>query len=240
VSTGRAEGVDAAICCEPEDGEVCNVSKGALRLRVDFAGAMAHGAMPFQGRNPNPVLARFLGELALDEAALQAAHPTHVHLGDVHLTPTVVRAGEPAQMNVIPRDASTWLDVRTIPGVDHAAVVSSIEARAQAAGRDTGVTAAVTVIDDRPAVSTSATSPVVIALCEAHAAVTGRPARLGGVPGATDGTVLTSRTGMPTVVYGPGGKWIAHQVDEYVEVAAISEAAEVYREAALRFLSAAR
>ena len=31
VSTGRAEGIDAAICCEPEDGEVCNVSKGALR-----------------------------------------------------------------------------------------------------------------------------------------------------------------------------------------------------------------
>ena len=44
---------------------------------------------------------------------------------------------------------------------------------------------------------------------------------------------------MPTVVYGPGGKWIAHQVDEFVEVAAIVEAAEVYREAALRFLTSA-
>ena len=41
---------------------------------------------------------------------------------------------------------------------------------------------------------------------------------------------------MPTVVYGPGGKWIAHQVDEFVDVAII-EAAEVYREAALRFLA---
>ena len=239
VSTGRADGVDAAICCEPEEGEVCNVSKGALRLRVDFAGAMAHGAMPFQGRNPNPVLARFLGQLAEEEASLQAAHPTHAHLGDVHLTPTVLRAGEPAQMNVIPRDAAAWLDVRTIPGVDHAAVVEAIGARAAAAGHDAGVVGSVTVIDDRPAVSTPATSPVVTALCEAHAAVTGQPARLGGVPGATDGTVLTSRTGMPTVVYGPGGKWIAHQVDEFVEVAAIIEAAEVYREAALRFLSAA-
>ena len=83
------------------------------------------------------------------------------------------------------------------------------------------------------------TSPVVRALCDAHTAVTGEPARLGGVPGATDGTVLTARTGMPTVVYGPGGKWIAHQVDEFVEVAAIVEAAEVYRETALRFLASA-
>jgi succinyl-diaminopimelate desuccinylase len=80
---------------------------------------------------------------------------------------------------------------------------------------------------------------VVQALCEAHAAVTGHPARLGGVPGATDGTILTDRAGVPSVVYGPGGKWIAHQVDEFVEVAAVIEAAEVYREAALRFLSGA-
>ena len=66
--------------------------------------------------------------------------------------------------------------------------------------------------------------------------MTGQPARLGGVPGATDGTILTARKGMPSVVYGPGGKWIAHQVDEFVEVTAVIEAAEVYREAALRFL----
>jgi succinyl-diaminopimelate desuccinylase len=237
VSTGRANGIDAAICCEPEDGEVCNVSKGALRLRVDFAGAMAHGAMPFQGRNPNPVLAGFLGRLGDAEAELQGRHPAHPHLGEVHLTPTVLRAGQPAQMNVIPADATAWLDVRTIPDVDHDGVVAMVGELAREAGRATSVEATVTVIDDRPAVSTPATSPVVKALCDAHAAVTGEPARLGGVPGATDGTVLTARTGMPTVVYGPGGKWIAHQVDEFVDVAAIVEAAEVYREAALRFLA---
>ena len=142
-------------------------------------------------------------------------------------------------MNVIPADASVWLDVRTIPDVDHEGVVSMVDALARAAGRDAGVEASVEVIDDRPAVSTPETSPVVRALCDAHTAVTGEPARLGGVPGATDGTVLTARTGMPTVVYGPGGKWIAHQVDEFVEVDAIVEAAEVYRETALRFLASA-
>ena len=39
-------------------------------------------------------------------------------------------------------------------------------------------------------------------------------------------------------MYGPGGKWIAHQVDEFVEVAAVIEA-EVYGEAALRFFAGA-
>jgi succinyl-diaminopimelate desuccinylase len=79
-------------------------------------------------------------------------------------------------------------------------------------------------------------SAVVQAVLSAHEAVTGRPGGLGGVPGATDATVLTSRTGVPSVVYGPGGKWIAHQADEFVLVGAIVEAAEVYLDAARRFL----
>jgi len=56
------------------------------------------------------------------------------------------------------------------------------------------------------------------------------------VPGATDGTILTRDAGIPTVVYGPGGKWIAHQADEYVEVQEIIEATKVYAETARLFL----
>ena len=181
VSTGRANGIDAAICCEPEDGRSATCPRvpcGSGGLR----GAMAHGAMPFQGRNPNPVLAGFLGRLGDAEAELQGRHPAHPHLGEVHLTPTVLRAGQPAQMNVIPADATAWLDVRTIPDVDHDGVVAMVASSLQGRpGDERGAT--VTVIDDRPAVSTPATSPVVRALCDAHAAVTGEPARLGGVPG---------------------------------------------------------
>ena len=59
----------------------------------------------------------------------------------------------------------------------------------------------------------------------------------GGVPGATDGTILTRDAGLATVVYGPGGKWIAHQADEFVEVADIVRCAKVYAEAARRFLT---
>ena len=50
------------------------------------------------------------------------------------------------------------------------------------------------------------------------------------------GAVITSRTGMASVVYGPGGKWIAHQADEFVEVADIVRCAQVYATAADRFL----
>ncbi len=237
VASGGLAGVDGIICCEPEAGEVCNTAKGALRLRVDFAGKMAHGAMPHHGRNPNTALARFLVDIEDLQATLQDRHGEHEYLGHVYLTPTVLRAGEPVQMNVMPADASVWLDVRTIPGVDHEALAHDVGERARQAGKPTGVDARVTVIDDRPAVEIDPEDPLVRALCAAHEAVTGEPARLGGVPGATDGTVLTSQGGVPSVVYGPGGKWIAHQADEFVEVDEIVRCAEVFAEAARRFLA---
>ncbi|MCU0260393.1 MAG: M20 family metallopeptidase [Ilumatobacteraceae bacterium] len=236
VATGRAAGIDGAICCEPEGGEICHVAKGALRLRVDLTGVMAHGAMPFQGRNPNRAAGQVLVALAALEASLQRLHGEHPHLGLVWVTPTVLRSGDPVQMNVMPAHASVWVDVRTIPSVDHDDLVAEVRRLAADAAAPTGVTADVTVIDDRPAVAVDERHPLVRAVWDAHAAVGTSPPRLGGVPGATDGTVLTSRGGIPSVVYGPGGKWIAHQADEFVEVDDLVAHATVYVDAARRFL----
>jgi succinyl-diaminopimelate desuccinylase len=235
--TALAGEIDGAVCCEPEAGEVCPVSKGAIRIRVTFTGVMAHGAMPHQGRNPLPVAARFLDGVARLEAVVQAEHGEHPLLGHAYLTPTVLRGGDPEQVNVIPAVAVACLDVRTVPGVDHDDLVTRVRALAEDVGRADGVSAELTVLDDRPPVDTPADHPLVTALAAAHEAVTGQEAVLGGVPGATDGTILTRDAGIPTVVYGPGGKWIAHQADEYVEVDDIVRCAHVYAEAAWRFLT---
>src|ERR1700712_1907985 len=57
-------GIDGVIVCEPEGGEVCAVAKGAIRLRIDLQGVMAHGAMPTKGRNPLPATGSLLMGLA--------------------------------------------------------------------------------------------------------------------------------------------------------------------------------
>ena len=238
VARGRAAGIDGAICCEPEGGEICHVAKGALRLRVDLTGKMAHGAMPFEGRNPNRAAGAVLGALADVEERLQSLHGEHPHLGLVWVTPTVLRAGDPPQMNVMPANASIWIDVRTVPSVDHGDLVAELTELVRTASTPHEIASAVAVIDDRPPVATPEDDPLVRAIWDAHAAVGASPPRLGGVPGSTDGTVLTSRGGIPTVVYGPGGKWIAHQADEFVEVADLVAHADVYVEAARRFLTA--
>jgi Acetylornithine deacetylase/Succinyl-diaminopimelate desuccinylase and related deacylases len=234
VSSGLAAGVDGAIVAEPEAGEICAVAKGALRLRVDLTGKMAHGAMPQHGRNPIQAVGALLVALRGYQEELQLRHPAHRHLGEVYLTPTVVSAGSREQVNVIPATASIFLDIRTIPGLAHEEITARVTDLADKAGD--GVTATVKILVDRPPVDVPEDSPLVAALAAAHRTVTGDEPVYGGVPGTTDGTVLTHWGGVPSVVYGPGGKWIAHQADEFVEVEEIVRCTRVFAEAARRFL----
>jgi succinyl-diaminopimelate desuccinylase len=229
VRRGHAMGVAAAIVCEPEGGEVCVAQKGAIRALVEAHGRMAHGAMPHQGVNPIPPLAELVGRCRELEAALQSEAGAHPLLGLPYVTPTLLEAGSADQLNVIPSRARLGLDVRTVPAIDHGALRARLRALCSEGTR-------LTLVDDRPATETPSDHPVVRAVVDAHRSVHGAEPVLGGVPGATDGTILWRDAGVPIVTYGPGGKWIAHKVDEFVELDDLVRSAEVYVEAARRFL----
>jgi len=237
VARGHADGAAGAIVLEPEALEVCLVSKGAIRAEFRFQGTIAHGAMPRKGANAINALGAFLASVAELEYALGAAHGVHPLLGELYLTPTVVRAGERVQLNVLPSDAVVDLDIRTIPSVAHEELIAELARRAQAIAERYRTPVSYEIIDDRPAIELAPTHPIAQATIDAHAAVTGSPARLGGVPGTTDGTILARDAGVPVVVYGPGGKWIAHQANEYVEAAEVITATKVAALAAATFLA---
>lgn len=236
VARGHARGVDGAIVCEPEAGEVCTTQKGAIRLRVDLEGRMAHGAMPHEGRNPIAAATAFITELASIEDRYQADPGEHPTLGLTYITPTHFSAGSLPQLNVIPSTALVTLDIRTVPGVSHAHLLVEIGSAADAVSARTGVEFTTTVLVDRPPTATPHDDPIVQAVAAAHTEVTGSEPVYGGVPGTTDGTILWRDAQIPVVVYGPGGKWIAHQADEYVEISDLIRHAESYVAAALRFL----
>ncbi|KHG64404.1 acetylornithine deacetylase [Thermus sp. 2.9] len=227
LKAGLAQGFRGALVAEPEEMEMCLWQKGALRIRLLFPGRMAHGAMPYAGDNPIPKAARFVVALRELEARLQEAHP-HPYLGPTYLTPTrfLASAGE-GQLNVIPAQAEVALDVRTVPGVDHPSLLKELEALA-------GV--GVEVLEDRPPVETPREDPLVQAAEEALRLL-GLPARLGGVPGATDGTFLRAWGGLPVVVMGPGRKTLPHQVDEWVDLEEVVLAARVYAALAALYLA---
>jgi succinyl-diaminopimelate desuccinylase len=237
-ASALAAEVDGVVVCEPEGYEVCTSARGGIRIRLDLTGVMAHGAMPQEARSPLVAGARIVEALAGVEEWAVRRFGTHTHAGAVTVTPTVLHAGDPAQLNVIPAHGLVGVDVRTVPGTDHEELIARVRQAAEDAAGTVGVAVETTVVDDRPAIEIREDHPVVAALVEGHRAEHGAAPAFGAVPGTTDGTILTRDAGLPTVVYGPGGKWIAHQKDEYVEVAEIGEYARVYAAAARHFLVA--
>jgi succinyl-diaminopimelate desuccinylase len=239
IAAGWADEVDGAIVCEPEENELCLVQKGAIRFHVRVRGAMAHGAMPYAGVNPVRALARFAVALEELERREQERLGDHPHLGLPWITPTIVRApvaGE-AQLNVVPASAYLAVDVRTVPGQDHGEVVEAIAGLArEEEARTPGLTIEVDAFESRPWTETPADDPLVAALEAAYPDTIGGAPRYGGVPGATDGTFLAARAGVPIVTVGPGDRTIPHMANEFVRTGELVAAARLYAAAAVLYL----
>jgi succinyl-diaminopimelate desuccinylase len=200
---------------------------------------MAHGAMPESGANPVPALADFLRRCGDLERAIQADCGEHPYLGKCYLTPTVIAAGEEAQVNVIPGKAVAYLDIRTTPLTPHALVLDRLRATARAVEATyPGRALAIDCFEDRPPTDTAPAEPLVTAVVAAHEAEYGAVPPFGGVPGSTDGTILWRERRIPIVVYGPGDVTIPHQVDEFVRIDEVLASARVYVRAILGYLNA--
>jgi succinyl-diaminopimelate desuccinylase len=242
VEQGWAEGIDAAIICEPEENHLCISQKGVMWVRVTATGKMAHGAMPLTGVNSAYPVAEFLVAMRWLEAAQIAEHGQHEFLGRPSITPTILRSpvrGEP-QNNVMPAQTEIVLDIRLIPGQSPEEIEARIKAACDAVrAKDERVTFEVQILEARAPTATDRDEPIVQVLDQAYRDLSGREPIYGGVPGSTDGTILNSRAGVPIVTCGPGDIYIPHHVDEWLGLDELIEATKLYVVAAMRFLGVA-
>jgi len=242
VETPAGRELDAAIICEPEENELCLEQRGVVWARIRARGHMAHGAMPEAGANPITALGALLREVPALEKHLRKLCQKSRHLKPPTVTPTIVQGpprgvGAP-QSNVIPALAEMTLDVRLTPGIDAEGMRGELDAlcrKAEAAVP--GVKLEWEPVNAfRLATSVDRAEPIAQAMVHGVRKATGRAPRYGGVPGSTDGTILRMELGIPIVTCGPGNRLIPHQVDEYVEVQELVEAARIYAASALKYL----
>jgi succinyl-diaminopimelate desuccinylase len=242
VTTAVGRDVDAAIICEPEDNELCLVQRGVVWARVRVRGKMAHGAMPEAGLNPVTALGAMLREVPALERRIRRRCERSPHLRPPTVTPTIIQAppkgvGVP-QSNVIPAFGEMTLDVRVTPGISADALHAELEAVCRAGEKAVpGLKVEWEPVNPfRLATKVDKSEPIVQAMIAGVKKATGRAPRYGGVPGSTDGTILRMELGLPIVTCGPGNRLIPHQVDEYVEVTQLIEAAKIYAASAMKFL----
>ena len=193
---------DVAILGEPTDGELEAGCQGTLKLSVTLAGARAHSARPWMGRNA----VHRLGPLLDFLTAHQSREPV---IGGLQFREALQAVGVEGGVagNVVPDSATLTLNHRFAPDrtpAEAERVVRDLVAPFLEAG-DT-----VELVDAAPGAAPALDHPLLAALVERHGL--GVRAKLGW----TDVARFASR-GVPAVNLGAGDSTLAHHVDERVE-----------------------
>ncbi|MFI7674616.1 M20 family metallopeptidase [Actinophytocola sp. NPDC049390] len=223
LDAGAMAGVANLVIAEPTDLDLVVAHKGALFLEFTTYGRAAHGAMPDQGVNAITHMMCLLARLGTLDAEL----PAHTLLGGATLNVGTIEGG--SVVNIVPDQCTARVDVRTVPGIEHPALVARVERLLDELGAThAGFRARMTVTGDYPAVGTSLDEPLVRAATGVLDTVLGRPAAVRGVSYFSDGSILQPATGVPTLLCGPGDPNLAHQTDERVDVLALERAAEFF------------
>ena len=224
--------VQAVVIAEPSYNDIYIAEKGAFWLEITTHGKTAHGSMPHLGRNAIMMMVALLSEL--DQ--LSVPYTEHPLLGGFTRSINTIAGG--VKTNVVPDQCVVTIDQRTVPGQDHCAILRQVEHLIADLGRRLpDFRASVKVINDRIPVETSPDEPVVQRFCDVVAEVAGERPVPKGVNYYTDAVALVPALKAPMIICGPGDAKLAHQPNEYVEVAKLVEATKIFTLAAVQLLT---
>ncbi len=211
------------VIAEPTNLDLVPAHRGVLWLEVVTHGRAAHGSMPHLGINAVLHMAALVQHLS----ALRLAAPTHPLLPPPTLSVNTMAGGR--QVNVVPDQCRATLDIRTVPGQDHAQVLETVRsAIGQLAASIPEFRSELRVLTDRPPVETALSHPLLAAARQAAGRSLTHEPSVRAVSYCTDASVLLAAGLRPTLLFGPGDDRMAHQVDEHVRVEALAAAARFY------------
>ena len=210
---GRA---GAMIVGEPTSNYPLVGHKGSIKFHARFRGVSAHGSMPELGDNAVYKAARAVS--ALEGFDFKAT--PHAVMGKPTLNVGTISGG--SGVNLVPDEATIGVDMRTVPGVDHQAVLSKMKALM---GQD----AELDVFSDLAPVWTAPDDEWMRRVFEICKPFVGEPPQARTAPYMTDAAnLLKVYAGAPTVVLGPGEAAQAHQTDEYCSMERVRQAVAIY------------
>ncbi len=212
---GRA---GALIVGEPTSNYPLVGHKGSVKFHATFRGVSAHGSMPQLGVNAIYEASRAILKMEAFDFGVRA-HPV---MGAPTLNVGTFQGGQ--GVNMVPDTASIGVDIRTVPGMDHAALLSQLK---NILGKDVDLE----VFSNLKPVWTAPEQEWVqrvFEICRPHLGAAPQP---GTAPYMTDAAnLLKVYKGVPVVVLGPGEAQMAHQTDEYVSMERIRQSVALYEE----------
>jgi succinyl-diaminopimelate desuccinylase len=212
-----AHSVGAMIVGEPTANRCAIGHKGALWIDAQSLGKTAHGAMPELGENAIYHVADAVQRLR----SFDFRTSDDPVLGKPSFNVGTISGG--INVNSVPDSACFSIDVRTVGGLDHAALLEDL-------GVYLGSKVALRARVDVPPLLNTLDNAWLREVSEVASEVTGSTADQTTVAYFSDGPVLRGLFGdVPTAIIGPGEPSCAHQTNEWVSVERILQCTEIYR-----------
>ena len=215
---------DGAIVGEPTSLDIVRAHRGGRFWKISTAGISAHSSRPDLGDNAIYHMADVIRVLR-EEFTRRLVGRRHPLCGDSTFSAGRIRAG--TSFNVVPDHCELIFDRRFLP-TERLEDVDAELAEVLGIARERFPGLQVEAVPEVVAGSldTPEDAGVVRALIAACEAVTGRAA-IAGAPYGSDAASLAA-VGIPSVLCGPGDIAVAHSQDEWVPIAEVVQASEVY------------
>ena len=207
-----------ALVGEPTSMQVVHVTKGSLWATLRATGKAAHSSQPERGENAILKLTRALDQLD-HHLGRQLASFTHPVLGHSTMNIGLIRGG--ARPNIVPDLAEAEIDIRITPALAASGGALKLLAETIAAF---DLPLEILNAHENPPMDTAADHPMVRALLETDPATT-----LDGAPWFSDAAHL-SNGGIPSICIGPGSIDQAHTIDEFIDIAALTQGTQFFIE----------
>jgi succinyl-diaminopimelate desuccinylase len=226
---GALQGV---VIGEPTNNELCLGHRGVFWPEITTYGKTAHGSMPELGANAVMMMLALLSELD----RMDIPYTPHPLVGEFTRSINTIAGG--VKVNVVPDRCVATVDLRTVPGQDHQAILRQLEELiADLEQRIPQFRASIKINFDIPPAETSPDEPIVQRFADVMAEVIGERPSPKGVGFATEASIYVPALHVPTIICGPGQPGLAHQPNEYVEVEQLTQAAKVFILAAVQLLT---
>ncbi|GAB4429266.1 MAG: ArgE/DapE family deacylase [Chloroflexi bacterium OHK40] len=238
---GRGHRADGAVVVEPTELRVAPLQAGAHNFRLTVHGLAAHGCVREEGVS---AIEKFA---PLHHAILElerARNQRHTH-------PLFARYRTPYPICIGTLRAGTWAssEAESLVAEGRYGIAIGEDPRTARLELEQAVARAAAAdpwLRDHPPrlewwggrfdpASTPESDPIVGAVAESFAAVTGAPAALEGMPYGADMRLLVNVGHIPTVLFGPGDVRVAHRPDEFVAVDDLLAATRTLALTAMRF-----
>jgi succinyl-diaminopimelate desuccinylase len=213
---GLMGSIGALIVGEPTANYPYVGHKGAFWLQAKTRGVTAHGSMPERGDNALYKAARAVTEL--EKFAFESA--PHALMGSPTLNVGTLHGG--LNINSVPDEAVIGIDIRTVPNVDHPALLKCLCQRL-------GPSVELSTLLDVGSVYTDPAHPWMQQVYDIVEPLLGERPVARSATYFTDAAALNPALGHPpAVILGPGEPQLAHQTDEYCLASRIGQGVEIY------------